>query len=120
MNRQVRFLIIAIGALASMAGCNRGRTTRIINTSEDHKQEIKFSGSVVFSRDSTSVAHISDKGYLFFDEDGKKLRAENDDKNHVVYSFDGDGFVNLLSAEQKTFLAHAVKVIIRERAKLNR
>ncbi|MBL4678776.1 MAG: hypothetical protein JKY70_21675 [Mucilaginibacter sp.] len=120
MNRQIRFLIIAIGAMASMAGCNRGKTTRIINSTDDHRQEIKYSGSVVFNRDSTDIAHISNHGYLFFDEDGKKLRAENDGKDHVIYSFNGDSFVNLLSAEQKNFVAHAVQIIIRERAKLNR
>ncbi|HEK20743.1 MULTISPECIES: hypothetical protein [unclassified Mucilaginibacter] len=120
MNKQIRILIIAIGAMASMAGCNRGRSTRIVSATDGHRQEIKYSGSVVFTPDSTGIAHISRKGFLFFDEDGKKLRAESSDKNQVVYSFDGDGFVNQLSAEQKEFLAHAVKAVIRERARLRR
>ncbi|PAW94838.1 hypothetical protein CKK33_15585 [Mucilaginibacter sp. MD40] len=120
MNKQIRILIIAIGAIASMAGCNRGRTTSIDNSTDGHRQEIKYSGSVVFTPDSTGIAQISKEGYLFFDEDGKKLRAENGDKNQVVYSFDGDSFVNQLSAEQKEFLAHAVKTVISARAKLRR
>lgn len=120
MKKQVRFLIIAVGAIASMAGCNRGKTTRIVTAHDNFRQEIKYSGKVVFNRDSTDVAHISNHGYLYFDEDGRKLRAENDGHDKIIYSFNGNSFVDHLSFEQKDFVAHAVKVIIRERAKLNR
>jgi hypothetical protein len=36
----------------------------------------------------------------------------------INYEFDGDSKINELSDEQKKFVAHAVKAIIKERAKL--
>ncbi|MFD0792973.1 hypothetical protein ACFQZX_05050 [Mucilaginibacter litoreus] len=119
MKRAIQMVVYALALATGLAACNT-RGTTIINTSDGYKQEIKYWGKVAFTADSSAIAHISKNGYIYFNENGKELRAESDVHNSVVYSFNGESYINKLSNEQSAFLAHAVKSIIKERAKLNR
>lgn len=119
MKKAIQMVVYALTLTIGLAACNT-RGTTIVNTNNGYRQEIKYAGKVAFTTDSSAIAHISKDGYIYFNENGKELRAESDIHNSVVYSFNGDSYINKLSNEQSAFLAHAVKSIIKERAKLNR
>jgi hypothetical protein len=57
-------------------------------------------------------------GYLEFDQNGRGFKAKESTHGKVEYEFDGGDKVTELSNDQKQFVAEAVKIIIKERAKL--
>lgn len=115
-----KLTIIAFSAMLLMVttACHMGTQTTISTETDTLSQKIEYAGRVVFTQDQKAIESISKGGYLKFAKNGKKLQAENDDNGKLTYEFDGSSNIQTLSAEQKQFLAEAIKVVIKERAKL--
>jgi hypothetical protein len=118
ISKKIQIIVLALIILGTVAACDWGKSTTIVNNTDNFSQKIKYSGRVVFNQQENGIEHISDGGYLEFDENGRGFKAKNDAYGKINYEFDGDSKVNELSDEQKKFVAHAVKAIIKERAKL--
>jgi hypothetical protein len=118
ISKKIQIIVLALIILGTVAACDWGKSTTIINKTDNLSQKIKYSGKIVFNEQQNGIDHISDGGYLEFDENGRGFKAKNDAMGKINYEFDGDSKVNTLSDDQKQFVAHAVKAIIKERAKL--
>ncbi|MCQ6958972.1 hypothetical protein [Mucilaginibacter aquariorum] len=118
ISKKLQIIVLALIILGTVAACDWGKSTTIINKTDNLSQKIKYSGKIIFNEQQNGIDHISDGGYLEFDENGRGFKAKNDAYGKINYEFDGDSKVNTLSDDQKQFVAHAVKAIIKERAKL--
>lgn len=118
INKKNALAAMALVMLTGTIACKEGRTTTIVNKTDNESQKIKYSGKIVFTKDETGIEHISDGGYLEFEQNGREFKAEDDRKGHVTYEFNGDSKVTSLSQEQKAFVATAVKQIIKTKATL--
>jgi uncharacterized lipoprotein YehR (DUF1307 family) len=119
INKKIQIIVLAIIMLGTVAACDWGKSTTIVNKTDNFSQKIKYSGKVVFNEQQDGIEHITNGGYLEFDENGKSFKAKNGAEGKISYEFDGDSKVTDLSDDQKRFVAHAVKAIIKERVKLN-
>jgi hypothetical protein len=118
INKKIQVIALVFVMLTTAVACHRGKSTTIISRTDNVSQKIQYSGKIVFTEDETGIEHISDGGYLEFTQNGEGFKAENNHRGKVQYEFDGNGKVNNLSDEQRQFVARAIKIIIKERAKL--
>ncbi|GGH02375.1 hypothetical protein [Mucilaginibacter phyllosphaerae] len=117
-NKKVGLFTIALVMLMGTFGCKGGKTTTIVNRTDSESQKIKYSGQIVFTKDGAGIEHISDGGYLEFEQNGREFKAEEDKKGHITYAFNGDSKITTLSNEQQAFVATAIKQIVKTKAKL--
>ena len=104
---------VPLFSLGILLGSCHGHGTLhiVINNGGDYHMDIKRAGWVEFSKDTTAINRISENGYLSFEKNGKRLRAEYDNKGVIYIEMYENG--KLISNEQgKTFLAEAVKEMV--------
>jgi hypothetical protein len=118
-SKKMQIMVLAIIILGTVAACDWGKSTTIVTKSANVTQKIKYSGKVIFNQAQDGIEKISKGGYLEFELNGRKFKAEEGKEGKVNYEFDGDSKVSTLSNDQKSFVAEAVKIIIKERSKLH-
>jgi maltose-binding protein MalE len=118
VSKKIQVIVLALIMLGTVAACDWGKSTTIVSKTENLSQRIKYSGKIVFNANEDGIEHISNGGYLEFEQNDKGFKARESYKGRVEYEFDGDDKVTELSDQQKQFVASAVKTIIKERAKL--
>ena len=119
ISKKITLVAMAFIMLTGVVACDGGKSTTIVNRTDNESQKIKYSGQVVFTRDETGIEHISDGGYLEFEKNGRGFKAQSDTKGHITYEFNGESPITTLSDEQKAFVAHAVKQVIKTKTKLD-
>ncbi|RFZ81095.1 hypothetical protein DYU05_20255 [Mucilaginibacter terrenus] len=97
--------------LIAVAACKNGHTTTIVEHDDNHRQKIKYSGTIVFNPTNDGIEHISPGGYLEFEDDDRKFEAKQHTVGGIYYRFNGDSEINVLDADQKRLVAKAVKAI---------
>jgi hypothetical protein len=107
---------LASAMLSAIPACKRSRSTTIVHRTDNESETIKYSGRIMFNAAQTGIEKISNGGYLEFEKNGNKFKAENDTHGSITYLFNGDTKVNLLSDDQKQLVASAVKAVMKERA----
>jgi maltose-binding protein MalE len=117
-SKKIQFIVLALIMLGTVTACDWGKSTTIVNKTDNLSQKIKYSGKVIFNEKQDGIDKISNGGYLEFDQNGRSFKAKEGSHGKVEYAFDGDDKVDVLSLEQKQFVAEAVKIIIKERSKL--
>jgi hypothetical protein len=118
VSEKIQIIVLALIILGTVAACDWGKSTTIVNKTDNLSQKIKYSGKVLFTEKQDGIEKISDHGYLEFDQNGRGFKAKESTHGKVEYEFDGGDKVTELSNDQKQFVAEAVKIIIKERAKL--
>ena len=118
ISKHMQTITLALLMLTSAVSCRRGSTTHISTSDGRNSQTIEYSGKIVFTADQTGIEHITKGGYLKFERDDRELEVEPGKGGKLEYEFDGDDKINVLSDDQKRFVAEAVKTIIKERARL--
>jgi uncharacterized lipoprotein YehR (DUF1307 family) len=118
VSKKIQIIVLALIIFGTVAACDRGKSTTIVNRTDNLSQRIKFSGKIVFTEKQDGIEYISDGGYLEFEQNGRSFKAKEDAHGRVTYAFNGDNKVTQLSGEQKQFVAEAVKIIVKERSKL--
>lgn len=119
-SKKIQIIVLALIVLGTVAACDWGKSTTIVNKTNNFSQRIKYSGKIVFNEKEDGIEHISNGGYLEFDQNDRGFKAKESSHGKIVYEFNGDDKVTELSNEQKQFVAQAVKSIIKERAKLRK
>lgn len=120
VSKKIQIIVLALIMLGTVAACDWGKSTTIINKTDNFSQRIKYSGKVVFNEKEDGIEHISNGGYLEFEQNDQGFKARENSHKEIEYEFNGDSKVTDLSDEQKQFVARAVKSIIKERAKLRK
>jgi hypothetical protein len=94
-----------------LASCHdHGRLHIVVNNGSYH-MDIKRSGSVQFTADTTAINTISPGGYLSFERNNKRLRAEYDEKVGIYLEiYENDKLIS--AAQGKDFLAEAVREMV--------
>lgn len=118
VSKKIQIIVLALIVLGTVAACDWGKSTTIVNKTDNFSQKIKYSGKIVFNEKEDGIEHISNSGYLEFEQNDKGFKATENSHKRIEYAFNGDNKVTDLSDEQKQFVASAVKAIIKERAKL--
>ena len=108
-------LVLALIIVGTIAACDAGKSTTIVSKTNDSTIRIKYAGKVVFNEAQDGIDKISKGGYLEFELNGKRFKAEQGKYNNVDYRFNGDDKINILSDDQKHFVAQAVKIVIKKR-----
>ncbi len=75
-------------------------------------------GKAVFDENGKNIERIFDRGYLEFEQNGRKFKAKDNGHGKISYEFDGGSPVTELDLYQKEFVAEAVTKIVKARAKL--
>ena len=117
ITKPIRTIFLAVMLLTVATACRRGPSTTIVTNTDSFHQKIEYGGRVIFNEAQNGIEKILNDGFLKFERNGEWFEAEQGTKG-VVYSFNGDSKVNALSEAQKSFVAQAVKEIIKERSKL--
>jgi hypothetical protein len=118
VSKKLQIVVLALIILGTVAACDWGKSTTIINTTDNLSLRIKYSGKIYFTEKHDGIEHISKGGYLEFDKNDRGFVAKENSKGKIEYEFNGDDKVTELNEEQKEFVTHAVKSIVKERAKL--
>nr|WP_067062746.1 hypothetical protein [Mucilaginibacter sp. L294] len=118
VSKKIQIIVLALIILGTVAACDRGKSTTIINKTDNLSQRIKYSGKIVFTEKQDGIEYISNGGYLEFDQNGRGFKAKEGPHDKIEYRFDGDDKITDLSNEQKQFVTQAVMIVIKERAKL--
>ncbi|MBS1524750.1 MAG: hypothetical protein JST19_03815 [Bacteroidetes bacterium] len=106
-------LTVVIAALAAtITACHSGRHTIIVETGNNHRLRIESYGKVYFSPARTEVAYISRGGYLEYQNDGIKLKAENNGHGGITYELLEHGEKLDPYTNGKSLIAGAVKEMI--------
>ncbi|HEX7846097.1 MAG TPA: hypothetical protein VF476_09890 [Chitinophagaceae bacterium] len=98
--------------LLTSCGHHSPRVTSINTSDGTSSIKIKYSGTIKFSKDSTSIESISPYGYLTYQKNEKKLLAQSNEKGQLTLELINDGKNLVLNDTGKDFLAKAVKEMI--------
>jgi len=105
------FFVAASQKVSSSYSSNNGMHSIIIND-ENSSLEIKYTGDISFTDDETAIKAMSSDGYLKFKKNGKKIIVTAKDNGEIVYEINDADKKSTLNADEKTFLAEAIKMMI--------
>ncbi|AMR33753.1 hypothetical protein A0256_21110 [Mucilaginibacter sp. PAMC 26640] len=114
------FALLSVAILSTSTSCRQpGHRRTVISINENGNiQKVEYSGTVVFDEQKTGIDYISDGGFLKYEHNGQKIKAEGDDKGRVKYEYNGNA-VTKLDEPGKALLAEAAKAVTEQKAKVN-
>ena len=71
--------------------------------------QVEISGEVHFNEQGTEITHISPGGFLKYYEDGKELKAENENGKVTLKLYDGDDEILADSEQGKQLVTEAIE-----------
>jgi hypothetical protein len=95
--------------------CHHGNLHIVVRNGSYH-MDIKRSGSVQFTADTTAIQSISPGGYISYERNEKRMRAEYDEKDGIYMEIYDDGKQVTMDQGGKEFLAEAVKEMVARNA----
>jgi hypothetical protein len=111
--KNLKITIAALGIIGMASACNNERRHVVISEGDDQGSvRIEYSGRTVFSGDS-AIARITPNGYAKYKKDDQSMIAESDHNGIITYQINGGAAQTRLNANDKEFLAQAVKVMIK-------
>jgi hypothetical protein len=109
-----KITVAAIGLLAMAFGCRMGQRHTVIAENNGHQNiRIEYGGRTYFNYDSTAIAKITPNGFVKYKKDDEEFVAESDNNGRITYRINGGEKQIQLKDEDKVFLAHAVKDMIK-------
>ena len=117
-NLVIALLSAVILSTATSCGHSGQRRTVIASDENGNIQKVEYSGTVVFYEQKTGIDYISDGGFLKYEHNGQKIKAEGDGKGRVKYEYNGNSVIKL-DETGKALLAEAAKAVTEEKAKIN-
>lgn len=109
--KKLRILIAVVAISLTLSACRRHTT--IIETGDNYRLKIEYSGSIHFSVDGRAIAGISRGGYLKYERNDQKLEARSDGHGSVRYELSDYGDP-VPPKDQKEFIANAVRVMLQK------
>lgn len=110
----LKITVAAIGLLALAFGCHMNQRHTVIAENDGHKStRIEYVGRTYFNYDSTAIAKITPNGSVKYKTDDQGFVAESDNNGRITYRINGGEKQTQLNAEDKAFLARAVKDMIK-------
>lgn len=96
--------------MVAVAACNQPGRHVVIKTGDNYNEtSIEYYGSTIFNQEGTAILRISPNGSVKYKHNDQQLIAESDYTGHITYRINGGEKQNVLDAQQKLFLADAIK-----------
>jgi di/tripeptidase len=112
--KNFKITVAAVGLLALAFGCRMNQRHVVIAEDDNHKNlKIEYGGRAVFNYDSTAIAKITPNGFVKYKKDDQAFVAESDNNGKITYRINGSEKQTQLNADDKVFLAQAVKDMIK-------
>ncbi|MDB5005088.1 MAG: hypothetical protein JWQ34_3313 [Mucilaginibacter sp.] len=112
--KNLKITVAALGLIILSSACRMNSRHVIISDGDNHNStRIEYSGRAFFNGDSTAITHITPNGYVKYKRDGQELIAKGDNHGGIVYRINNSDEQTHLNAGDKTFLAQAVKDMIK-------
>ena len=108
---KLKSIICLLCLVIVLASCHHG-TLHIVVRNGSYHMDIKREGSVQFNADTTAIQSISPGGYLSYERNEKRMRAEYDEKDGIYMEIYNDGKKVAIDQTSKEFLAEAVKEMV--------
>lgn len=109
-----KITVVAIGLLVLAFGCRMNQRHTVIAENNGHENtRIEYGGRTYFNYDSTTIAKITPYGFVKYKKDDQSFVAESDNSGKITYRINGGKIQTKLNAEDKVFLAKAVKDMIK-------
>jgi hypothetical protein len=116
--KKLKFLAsLCIGLLLS--ACHFGRHSTIVETGDHYYLRIEYAGIIHFNDDGTAISSISPGGYVKYENNDKRLEAQNNDQGGISYELSDDGEKLHLDNRGKEFIAQAVRVMLKKNHRPN-
>jgi hypothetical protein len=110
----LKITVAAIGLLALAFGCHMNQRHTVIAENDGHKStRIEYGGRAFFNYDSTAIAKITPNGFVKYKKDDQAFVAESDNNGRITYRINDGEIQTQLNAQDKIFLAQAVKDMIK-------
>lgn len=111
--KNLKFTVAALSFIILAAACGRpGRHVVISEGDDNGSLKIEYVGRTVFNGDS-AIARITPNGYAKYKKDDQSFIAESNTNGKITYRINGGTAQSRLSANDKVFLAQAVKVMVK-------
>src|SRR5438067_1308408 len=111
--KNIKITTAALGLIILASACRMNSRHVIITDGDDNRSiRIEYFGRAYFSGD-TAIAHISPHGSVTYKRDNRQLVANSDNHGKVVYQIDDGEKQTHLNADDKAFLAQAVKDMVK-------
>jgi hypothetical protein len=112
--KNFKITVVAIGLLALAFGCRMNQRHTVIAENNGHENtRIEYGGRTYFNYDSTAIAKITPNGFVKYKKNDQVLIAESDNSGRITYRINGGEKQTQINADDKVFLAQAVKDMIR-------
>lgn len=109
---KLKSVVTLLCLVTVLASCHRHGTLHIVVRNGLYHMDIKRTGSVQFTADTTAIQSISPGGYLSYERNEKKMRAEYDEKDGIYMEIYDDGKKVAVDQASKEFLAEAVREMV--------
>ena len=108
---KLKITLAAIAIVALVSACNRERRHVVMSEGDNWgSTKIEYSGGTYFRGDS-AIASITPNGYAKYKKDDQSFIAESDHDGKISYRINGGDAQTQLNANDKVFLAQAVKTM---------
>jgi len=101
-------ILAALSVSIFILSCDHHGRHMVI-TDNNNRTDITSRGDIQFTADSTAIKSISPEGYLSYEKNENRLRAERDKDGSVYLELYRNGKQVSLDSNSKVFLAAAVK-----------
>ena len=112
-------IIILLTTIISLNSCYRGRHTIIAYRNNNNEVKVEYLGTITFDPNFTHIISISNGGYLKYNNDDRKIYAENGNNHQIVYKLNNGDKTTELNEEGKSLLNEAIKMIAKQQGRIN-
>jgi hypothetical protein len=112
--KNLKIIVAALAMIALAPACQMNQRHVVIAEDTDNKYlKIEYAGRAFFNYDSTAIAKITPNGFVKYKRDNEAFVAESDNSGKITYQMNGGAKQTQLNANDKIFLAQAVKDMIK-------
>jgi len=111
-------VVVLLVTIAALNACYRGRHTIIAYRDNNNEVRVEYSGAITFDSSYTRIVSISHGGYLKYNNDDRKIFAENGSGDQVVYKLNDNDKTTDLNDEGKSLLKEAAKMITKQQGNI--
>jgi hypothetical protein len=112
-------IILLLTIIVALNSCFRGRHTIIAYRNNNNEVKVEYAGTLAFDPGYTHITSISHGGYLKYNNNDRKIYAENGSGDQIVYKLNNGDKTTELNEEGKLLLKEAIKMIAKQQSKIN-
>jgi hypothetical protein len=116
---KLKILTVVSWIAILLSACHFGKHSTIIETGNNYYLRIEYAGTIHFNDDGTAISSISPGGFVKYQNNEKKLEAQNNRDGGISYELSDNGEKLGLDNRGKEFIAQAVRVMLKKNHRPN-